>query len=174
MQIESILIFVAFVIISSLANKRKQAQQQQRQQRKQQTDQRPQQSRQQPPNQQQKSSSTAQRPMKRTLQDLFREMQQEMQEEYHRTREQAKKTPAEEAKPFAPKSNGNVAASQMLQQTAKKLPAEPTKTQKKKSPIYTDEIKDKPNGIDIDLTDENILNGIIFSEILGKPKSLRS
>lgn len=173
MQIESILIFVAFVIISSLANKRKQAQQQQRQQQKQQLDQKPQQIRQQQPKQQQKSSSAAQRPKKRTLQDLFLEMQQGMEAEYRRTTESEKKPPAE-TKPFAREATGNVAAPQMLQKTAKRMPAEPTKAQKEKSPIYADEIKDKPNGIDIDLTEENILNGIIFSEILGKPISLRS
>jgi methionyl-tRNA formyltransferase len=67
-----------------------------------------------------------------------------------------------------------VTASQKLQETTRKLPAEPTKAQKKKSPIYANEIKDKHQEIDIDLTEENILNGIIFSEILGKPISLRS
>jgi hypothetical protein len=173
MQIESILIFVAFVIISSLANKRKQAQQQQRQQRKQPLDQRQQQSRQQLPKQQQKPSSSSQRPKKRTLQDLFREMQQEMETEYRRTTEPAKKPPSE-TKPFTKESIGNVTASQKLQETTRKLPAEPTKAQKKKSPIYANEIKDKHQEIDIDLTEENILNGIIFSEILGKPISLRS
>lgn len=69
MQIESILIFIAFVVITSLANKRKEAQQKQRQQQKRQTP-------------TQTTQKKQQRPGKRTLQDLFHEMQQELEAEY--------------------------------------------------------------------------------------------
>lgn len=39
------------------------------------------------------------------------------------------------------------------------------------SPIYTDEISSMKDILEIN--QENILQGVIFSEILGKPKSIR-
>lgn len=41
------------------------------------------------------------------------------------------------------------------------------------SPILVEEIGSEEKSISFELSEESVLNGIIFSEILGKPKSKR-
>lgn len=170
MQIESILIFIVFVVISTFASKRKTAQQ--RQQQQQQT--------------QKTTTAVSPKPMpqkssKRTLQDLFREMQQELETEYREVQETASNskktvmaptTAPETRHPFTyertrPDIKGPTAT------TAKEKKLMKANATRMKSPVYEDEIKDTPSDTIIDLSQDSVLKGIIFSEILGKPKALK-
>lgn len=170
MQIESILIFIAFVVITSLANKRKEAQHKQRQQQKRQTP-------------TQSTQTKQQKPVKRTLQDLFHEMQQELENEYKKATETSEtkkkqvvqtlqKKEKSEA-PFTYESTDSRIEAPKARTLKEKKPLTPSYT-KKNSPVYKNEIKDLPNEIGFNMTEEAILNGIIFSEVMGKPKSMRS
>ncbi len=170
MQIESILIFILFVVVSSFANKRKEAQHKQRQQQKRQT-------------QTQPSKTTQQKPGKRTLQDLFREMQQEVESEYKKVTELAGDKKKQSAPAIQKKEKS--AATFTYESTDPRIDAPSARTLKekkpikpsftnKKSPVYKDEIKDQSFEVGFDMTEEAILNGIIFSEVIGKPKSMRS
>lgn len=177
MQIESILIFIAFIVISSMANKRKQAQQQQRQQRKPLENQLPS-ANAGGPQAKQPSRAPSPRPVKKSLQDLFREMQQELEAEFKRASEP---TPEERSLEMKDPSVGTepvrpTTTTPKKSTASKRAPgkmAEPSEAMKRKSPIYGNEIKEKPHQAAIELTEEALLNGIIFSEVLGKPKSLR-
>ncbi len=169
MQIESILIFIVFVVISSFANKRKEAQNRQRQQQKRQT--------------QTKPTQTTQKPGKRTLQDLFREMQQEVESEYKKVTEltgdrkkQEAPTTQKKAKPaatFTYESTDPRIDAPSARTLKEKKPIKPSFVNKK-SPVYKDEIKDQSVEVGFNMTEEAILNGIIFSEVIGKPKAMRS
>lgn len=170
MQIESILIFIVFVVISSLANKRKEAQQKQRQQQKRQTP-------------TQATQTKKQRPGKRTLQDLFHEMQQELEVEYKKATEMSganKKQPAQTIKkkeapeaPFTYESTDSRIGAPTARTLKERKQLTPS-YKKKNSPIYKDEIRDQSEEIGFNMSEEAILNGIIFSEVIGKPKSMRS
>jgi hypothetical protein len=159
MQIESILIFIAFIVISSLFNRKKQAQQQ----RNRQESQKPTESRQARPQQ------TAPRPAprKRTLQDVFREMQQELERDFR---------PAEPDRSLAEQKAKaeRIRRDQQTEPVKQAMPPGPTREQKPKSPVYAGEIKDQPVQVGFQMTEESILNGIIFSEVIGKPKSKKA
>ena len=159
MQIESILIFIAIVVVSSLFNRKKQSQQQ----RNKQESQKPSESRQERPRQTTRKPATR----KRTLQDVFREMQQELE------RDLRPEEPDRSLTEQKSKSERMIRdqKSQPVKQTG--MPPEPTREQKRKSPIYGGEIEDQPIAIGFEMTEQSILNGIIFSEIIGKPKSKR-
>lgn len=170
MQIESILIFIAFVVITSLANKRKEAQHKQRQQQKRQTP-------------TQATQPKPQKTGKRSLQDLFHEMQRELEAEYKKTTETSgtnKKQAAqtiqkkeETAAPFTYESTDPRVGAPTARTLKEKKPLTPS-NKKKNSPVYMHEIKDQSEEIGFNLSEEAILNGIIFSEVIGKPKSMRS
>lgn len=170
MQVESILIFIAFVVISSFANKRKEAQHKQRQQQKHQTQTKP-------------TQATQQKPGKRTLQDLFREMQQEVESEYKKVTELTGDRKKQEAP--ATQKKAKPAATFTYESTDPRIDAPSAGTLKekkpikpsfvnKKSPVYKDEINDQSVEVGFNMTEEAILNGIIFSEVIGKPKAKRS
>ncbi|SMP39498.1 hypothetical protein [Anoxynatronum buryatiense] len=180
MQIESILIFIVFVVISSMANRRKQAQQrQQRQQPQPMENQQPKVAASQPKTQHPSQPPKPARPAKRTLQDLFREMQQELVDEFKQASEQVPEDRSLEMQDPAmvtrsAKSSVTAAAKNRgAGQSTDGRNVEPSETMKRKSPIYGNEIKEMPKTAAIELTEETVLNGIIFSEILGKPKSMR-
>jgi len=172
MQIESILIFIAFVVLSSFANRRKEAQHKQRQQQKRQTQTKPTQATQQ----------KQQKPGKRTLQDLFREMQQEMESEYKKVTEltgdrknQEAPTTQKKAKPaatFTYESTDPRIDAPSARTLKEKKPIKPSFVSKK-STVYEDEIKDQSVEVGFNMTEEAILNGIIFSEVIGKPKAMQ-
>ncbi|RQD69776.1 MAG: hypothetical protein D5S00_05955 [Tindallia sp. MSAO_Bac2] len=172
MQIESILIFVVLIALTSLSNKRKQAQQQRKKQQKTARTQ-----------QQEPKNTTAQTMTKepsrnkgkKSLQDIFREMQSELELEYGMDKAEQKKQDVENTE----KSLKSTQPSDMKAHNKsvdrkkagrRKEVREPTEETKQNSPIYTDEIKDEAKPRSLEINSKTVFNGVIFSEILGKPK----
>lgn len=171
MQIESILIFIAFVVITSLASKRKEAQQKQRQQQKRETQTQTKQVQTQP------KQVKQQKPVKRTLQDLFREMQQEMETEYKKATTSSTTAPSTQKKEqpaatFTYESTDPRIGAPSARTVKDKKPTKPSVV-KKKSSVYENEIKDQSVEVGFKMSEEAVLNGIIFSEVMGKPKAMR-
>ncbi len=170
MQIESILIFVVLIALSSLLNKKKQGQQQRRNQQKTMT------------SQQQEQKSTPNSPVgktaapskKRSLQDIFREMQSELEAEYKKTTGE-QESDQYEVKPAPIKKSDSADKKVSATKDKKKRmkPPEPTEKTKQNSPIYSYEIKDEIPFKSLKINQDTVFNGIIFSEILGKPKGKR-
>ncbi|SFH57353.1 hypothetical protein SAMN05192551_101591 [Tindallia magadiensis] len=163
MQIESILIFVVLIALSSLTNKRKQAQQQRKKQQTVTTRQSDIETASSPV---ETSSQKSKQPKgKRTLQDILREMQNDLaaesqEKEIKEESKENKTTPIHKEK------------STKKAQKKKSIP-EPSKEVKQQSPIYANEIKDNLSSRRLQVNQQSIYNGIVFSEILGKPKGHR-
>ena len=170
MQIESILIFVVLIALTSLANKRKKAQQHHK---KQQPTYRPQQA---PENTNPPvSEAKPKRSQKRSLQDIFSEMQSELEAEYKKASgvDVQKNQPQQQQRAEKAIAKKKSAAEKSQKTSAKRDVPEPSEETKKKSPIYGNEIRDTGRSQGIEINAQTVLNGIIFSEILGKPKGQR-
>lgn len=168
MQIESILIFVVLIALTSFSNKKKQAQQQRKKQQGTATSQQQRQTQKTPP------VTSAPQTKKRSLQDVFKEMQSELETEYNKKADSQRKDP--DLEQTVPSQKTDLKEKKVLGTEKKKKnmkPPEPTEELKQKSPIYASEIKDRTPFKKLDINQHTVFNGIIFSEILGKPKGKR-
>ncbi len=172
MQIESILIFVVLVALSSLLNKKKENKRQENKRRTPEVTQSQQQETQRKPPRSQPAAKG-----KRTLQDLFKEMQAELETaaKPHQPQEDEPKQSGEAiSRVEADESQRRKEALQRKREAQKRRSVpDPEKERDAQSVLYRNEIRDRKPQTRLDFGPQSVVNGILYAEILGKPKSRR-